>query len=237
MDSQAQPNKEVNKNSENQENKEKLRQELKEFGFEESLIEKALCFTSNQEEALNLILTFQEEPNFQVPQNQKNQNEFLPQGMDQQTLAQLGNVNPNQLLNLGQNFQFGLKRPDREYKMVFLVRMDLKMGVGKIAAQVGHSVLGAYKQIVSKIEKNNDKDLKEVLETYENYGQPKIVLKCETKEEFLDLEQKARNKGLNTYMVADAGRTQIEPGSLTVCAIGPGPVDAIDEVTKHLKLL
>lgn len=30
------------------------------------------------------------------------------------------------------------------YAQVFLVRMDLKMGVGKIAAQVGHAVLGAY---------------------------------------------------------------------------------------------
>lgn len=31
--------------------------------------------------------------------------------------------------------------------MVFLVRMDLKMGLGKIAAQVGHATLRAYKQM------------------------------------------------------------------------------------------
>lgn len=29
--------------------------------------------------------------------------------------------------------------------MVCVVRSDLKMGVGKIAAQTGHAVLGAYK--------------------------------------------------------------------------------------------
>lgn len=29
-----------------------------------------------------------------------------------------------------------------------MARTDLKMGTGKIAAQVGHAVLGAYKQAI-----------------------------------------------------------------------------------------
>ena len=33
-----------------------------------------------------------------------------------------------------------------EFKMVLLVRMDFGMGKGKIAAQCGHAVLGAYKR-------------------------------------------------------------------------------------------
>jgi hypothetical protein len=32
-------------------------------------------------------------------------------------------------------------------KMYFLVRMDLKMGIGKISAQVGHAALRAFQQI------------------------------------------------------------------------------------------
>jgi peptidyl-tRNA hydrolase len=32
--------------------------------------------------------------------------------------------------------------------------MDLKMGLGKIAAQVGHAVLKAYKQMEAKIDAN-----------------------------------------------------------------------------------
>lgn len=36
---------------------------------------------------------------------------------------------------------------NRRFKMVCVVRMDLKMGIGKIAAQTGHAVLGAYKQL------------------------------------------------------------------------------------------
>lgn len=33
----------------------------------------------------------------------------------------------------------------KRFKMICIARMDLKMGIGKIAAQVGHAVLGAYK--------------------------------------------------------------------------------------------
>lgn len=34
--------------------------------------------------------------------------------------------------------------------MVLLVRTDLKMGAGKVAAQVGHATLGAYKRAVKR---------------------------------------------------------------------------------------
>ena len=38
----------------------------------------------------------------------------------------------------------------------------------------------------------------------------------------LDLAKKARNLGLVTGVISDAGRTQIAPGSKTVLGIGPG---------------
>ena len=50
------------------------------------------------------------------------------------------------------------------------------------------------------------------------------------------LYQDARRVGLLSNIVHDAGRTQVTPGSKTVCAVGPGPVDLIDRVTGHLKL-
>ena len=39
------------------------------------------------------------------------------------------------------------------YKMVFVVNMELDMGAGKIAAQVGHAAVGLYKILASKPQK------------------------------------------------------------------------------------
>lgn len=57
---------------------------------------------------------------------------------------------------------------------------------------------------------------------WEDYGQPKVVLKVDSEEELMQLMQKALSMGLNASVVRDAGRTQIAPGSKTVLAIGPG---------------
>lgn len=52
-----------------------------------------------------------------------------------------------------------------------------------------------------------------------------------------ELADQAAEQGLPTYIVCDAGRTQIAAGSQTVLAIGPAPKSAIDKITGHLKLL
>jgi PTH2 family peptidyl-tRNA hydrolase len=52
-----------------------------------------------------------------------------------------------------------------------------------------------------------------------------------------ELAAKAASLGMPTYIVCDAGRTQIPAGSQTVLAIGPASKSAIDRVTGHLKLL
>lgn len=36
------------------------------------------------------------------------------------------------------------------------------------------------------------------------------------------MDKEAKAAGLGTYIVADAGHTQVDPGSLTVIAVGPG---------------
>ena len=54
----------------------------------------------------------------------------------------LANVNlfPGQMINVPETTVEEMQ----DQKMVFLVRVDLNMCVGKIAAQVGHAVLAAY---------------------------------------------------------------------------------------------
>ena len=51
-----------------------------------------------------------------------------------------------------------------------------------------------------------------------------------------ELSDRASEFGLLTRIIHDAGRTQIAPGSATVCAVGPGTPEVIDVVTGHLKL-
>ena len=50
------------------------------------------------------------------------------------------------------------------------------------------------------------------------------------------LQKQAKDQGLSTVIIRDAGRTQVQSGVETVLGIGPGPSDIVDKVTGHLKL-
>ncbi|ORY07583.1 PTH2-domain-containing protein [Basidiobolus meristosporus CBS 931.73] len=115
-----------------------------------------------------------------------------------------------------------------DFKMVLVIRTDLGMGKGKVAAQCSHATLAVYKEALKKSP--------EILRNWEYSGQAKITLKCDNEGEMLELQKKARSMGLCARSIQDAGRTQIAAGSRTVLAIGPGPVEIINEVTGHLKL-
>ncbi|NXT84674.1 PTH2 hydrolase, partial [Zapornia atra] len=115
-----------------------------------------------------------------------------------------------------------------EFKMVLIVRNDLKMGKGKVAAQCSHAAVSAYKQV----QRRNPNLLKQ----WEYCGQPKVVLRAPDEETLIQLLGDAKRLGLTVSLIQDAGRTQIAPGSQTVLGIGPGPADVIDKVSGHLKL-
>jgi len=117
---------------------------------------------------------------------------------------------------------------DQDMKLVLVVRNDLKMGKGKAAAQCSHATLAAYKQAKRKSPA--------WLRVWECNGQPKVTLKCESEDSLHTMLAQARSLGLVSAVIADAGRTQIAPGSKTVLAVGPAPGSMIDQVTGHLKL-
>ncbi|XP_034946084.1 peptidyl-tRNA hydrolase 2, mitochondrial-like [Chelonus insularis] len=116
---------------------------------------------------------------------------------------------------------------DGEYKMVLVVRTDLKMGKGKIAAQCCHAAVSNYKSA---------RKYKDLLAGWEDCGQKKIAVKVDSLEDLHTVASCARSRGLIVNVIADAGHTQVAAGSHTVCGIGPGPSNLIDEVTGHLKL-
>ncbi|XP_052464088.1 peptidyl-tRNA hydrolase 2, mitochondrial [Carassius gibelio] len=115
-----------------------------------------------------------------------------------------------------------------EFKMILVVRNDLKMGKGKVAAQCSHAAVSAYKQV----QRRNP----ELLKQWEYCGQPKVVVKAPDEDCLLELLSHAKEVGLPVSLIQDAGRTQIAPGSRTVLGVGPGPADIVDKVTGHLKL-
>ncbi|KAJ2833136.1 hypothetical protein GGI24_000960 [Coemansia furcata] len=113
-------------------------------------------------------------------------------------------------------------------KLVLIIRTDLGMSKGKIAAQCSHATLGCYKRAL--------KQAPAMLKAWEFTGQAKVTLKCNSEEELVDLQKKAQAAGLVAQSICDAGRTQIAAGSRTVLGIGPGPIGAVDRISGHLKL-
>lgn len=106
---------------------------------------------------------------------------------------------------------------------------------GKIAAQCSHATLACYKALAGNPDPNSTE--RKMLARWEKYGQAKIAVQLKSQDEMLQLCRKARGMGLTAEVVKDAGRTQIEAGSMTVLGVGPAPKSLIDEVTGHLKLL
>ena len=120
-----------------------------------------------------------------------------------------------------------------DLKMVFLVRQDLKMGAGKIAAQVAHAAIGLYDDILEG--ENNYQ--KKVLNNWFNYGQKKVVLKVSDLNTMLEVVKKCKKNKLQYCLISDAGHTQIPQGSVTVLGIGPDISEKINTITGTFKLM
>lgn len=125
-----------------------------------------------------------------------------------------------------------------ECKLILVVRTDLGMTKGKIAAQCGHATLACFKSISNAARAAGPSSpAARLLQRWERYGQAKVALQTKSADEMHELMAKARSLGITAEVIADAGRTQIDPGSLTVLGVGPAPKSAVDLVTGHLKLL
>ena len=112
-------------------------------------------------------------------------------------------------------------------KLAIVVRNDLGMGRGKIAAQVAHAAVAAVLGGLGGAD----------LAAWLQEGQPKVVLKAADGAQLLDVVRLARDAGLPTELICDAGRTQVDPGTQTCCAFGPARSERIDAVTGGLSLL
>jgi PTH2 family peptidyl-tRNA hydrolase len=115
-----------------------------------------------------------------------------------------------------------------EQKMVLVVRGELSLTPGKLAAQVAHAAV----MLVSSERARKRREYRDWIDQ----GQRKVVLRVETFAELASLKRKAESLGIPTALVEDAGLTEIPPGTVTVLGLGPGPKELLDRVTGSLAL-
>lgn len=111
-------------------------------------------------------------------------------------------------------------------KQVLIINAALTMSPGKVAAQAAHAAIGAFERASKK-----------AIATWQEYGVTKIVLAAKDEEHLIELAQRAAVYGLPHFLVVDAGRTEIEPGSVTALGIGPAEDPRINQITAQLRLL
>jgi PTH2 family peptidyl-tRNA hydrolase len=115
------------------------------------------------------------------------------------------------------------------YKMVFVVRGELRLTCGKAAVQVAHAAV----MLVDVARRRKAA----AVEAWLAEGQKKIAVVVSSLDDLQRLERMARGGGLPTVVVEDAGLTEVPPGTKTVLGIGPGRVEEIDPITGSLPLL
>ena len=118
--------------------------------------------------------------------------------------------------------------PNFEYKMVIVLRTDLKMSKGKIAAQAGHVAVSAAEEARKKRPKWWKMWIVE--------GQCKIAVRAHSEEELLELEREAKELELPSALISDRGLTELPPNTITCLGIGPAPSNEVDKITGELDL-
>jgi peptidyl-tRNA hydrolase, PTH2 family len=115
-----------------------------------------------------------------------------------------------------------------ERKLVIVARKDIKLSAGKLAAQVGHAAVDCALK-----SKRHQPD---AFDAWYEQGQKKVVLKAESEKQLFELKLAAERAGLTTALIADAGHTELPPGTITVLGVGPGREIDVDKVTGMLPL-
>lgn len=118
---------------------------------------------------------------------------------------------------------------DYEYKLVVVIRADLKLKPGKIAVQTAHASVNCA--LAAR------KTHKKWFRAWHDEGQKKVVVKCDNLRALHELQDKARQAKLPHSLISDAGLTEVPPGTVTCLGIGPAPEKDVDAITGKLPLV
>lgn len=120
-------------------------------------------------------------------------------------------------------------RAAQPLKLALVVRTDLRMSKGKTAAQSAHAAIACYELAA--------RSAPQLLAEWLATGQAKVVLRIESLDELERVQMAARAAGVGAACVADAGRTELVPGTVTVLGIGPAYEADVNALVGALKLL
>ena len=139
-------------------------------------------------------------------------------------------------------------------KQVIVMRRDLKMRKGKIAAQAGHACVEAVLIALSREGRLGDVRIEDgwarlepreglpgqeptPLEAWFEHGVAKICVYVDSEEELLDLDAAARERGFVSALVRDAGHTEFHGEPTYTCrALEPLYPEQVDPLTGELPL-
>ena len=134
-------------------------------------------------------------------------------------------------------------------KMMIVMRRDLKMRKGKIAAQSGHACIEAIFRALIKEGRTGDLEMTEgetvlknngkntPLSDWFEYGCAKVCVYVDSEEALLDIAEKAEEKGIIAAVITDAGMTEFHGVPTKTClALEPLPAEVADEITGALPL-
>ena len=142
--------------------------------------------------------------------------------------------------------------PSSSYKskQVIVMRRDLKMRKGKIAAQAGHACVEATLMAIVRegragqiratdgwaFLEHAESDCSALTDWFDA-GVAKICVYVDGEEALLDVAQQGREAGFAVSLIRDAGHTEFhgEP-TFTCLAFEPLPADKIDPITGGLPL-
>ena len=111
-----------------------------------------------------------------------------------------------------------------EYKQAIVVRMDIKMPKGKLAAQVAHASL-----------ESAFSSPRQIVDWWREEGAKKVVLKVPDLKQLRVILKKAGK--MPNALITDAGKTVFKRPTITCLGIGPASEKEINQITAELQLL
>lgn len=125
-------------------------------------------------------------------------------------------------------------------KQVIVVRKDIKMPEGKLAAQVAHASLKAIldRGYIHDGTQSFHCKLTNAMKDWMNGDYTKIVVCVKSEDALKEIYEQAHRASIPCSLIRDLGKTVFKGKSTcTAVAVGPGSAEEVDAITKGLRLV